>query len=274
MKREILDIATINNGDEVNYVNNQLEKAKKWFINYYSNEDVSKKFKKNESIKKLIDGIQRVSIVVNLRPTGSIVDNAWGWIYTNNLYTIYINYYNFHNRTINASIYDTVVHEMAHLIDFQLRYMGETPSYMEMPILPSDVRFDEYIVSREEDYARIHRLRNLLLIHPFESYNRIGEELIKLSNSGVMYLTDFEIRLSNDNKKLIFTHKYKLRNLTIANIAGIIGNLVINNYLATDIGYLFAKYAEVKNGDIEVNLEKISTVNRMFVKIDKFNNNA
>jgi hypothetical protein len=259
--------------DIIDYVNIQLKKSIEWFVSYYSNTEVHKKFKNKSNTINLINGIKKIKVVVNLTPTGAGVDDAWGWIYTNNLYTIYINFYNFFNGRIDSSIYDTVVHEMGHLIDFQLRFLGETPSYMEQSLIRPISKVDSYIVSREEDYARVQRLRQLLNLHPFETYTNITESLMKLVSAGSIYISDIKITASVDKRKLKFSFVKQIPSLSLSNIAGIFGNLVINEYLATDIGYMFAKYALVNNGAIEVDIEKIAKINTKFVNVGGFTDN-
>lgn len=253
----------------VDYTDEQLKKSLDWFIQYYSDTEVHKKFKNKSNPVNLITGLKKIKVIVNVKPSGSEVDEAWGWIYTNNLYAIYINFYNFFNGRIDASVYETIVHEMGHLVDFQLRSLRESPSYMEGSVLRPKSRVDDYIISREEDYARIQRLRNLLHLHPFEDHTGIGDSLMKLVVDGKMYIPHLAINVSNDKKKLIFSISKKIPTLTMSNLAGVLGSLVINDYLATDIGYLFAKYAKVSNGKIEVDLVKIATINRKFVNTGK-----
>lgn len=253
----------------VDYTDEQLKKSLDWFIQYYSDTEVHKKFKNKSNPVNLITGLKKIKVIVNVKPSGSEVDEAWGWIYTNNLYAIYINFYNFFNGRIDASVYETIVHEMGHLVDFQLRSLRESPSYMEGSVLSPKSRVDDYIISREEDYARIQRLRNLLHLHPFEDHTGIGDSLMKLVVDGKMYIPHLAINVSNDKKKLIFSISKKIPTLTMSNLAGVLGSLVMNDYLATDIGYLFAKYAKVSNGKIEVDLVKIATINRKFVNTGK-----
>jgi hypothetical protein len=152
------------------------------------------------------------------------------------------------------------------LVDFQLRALGEKPSYMEESVLIPKGRVDEYIISREEDYARIQRLRNLLDIHPFETHEGIGDAIMELVNDGKMYVPHLSISLSSNKKKLVFGFIKKIPKLGISDLAGIMGGLIVNEYMATDIGYLFAKYGSVSSGKIEVDLEKISKINSKFVK--------
>jgi len=249
----------------VEYVNEQLKKSTEWFTEYYSNPEVHKKFRNKSNPVHLINGLKRVKVVVNTKPSGSEVDEAWGWIYTNNLYTIYINFYNFFNGRIDASVYETIVHEMGHLVDFQLRSLGERPSYMEPSIITPTRGTDDYLISREEDYARVQRLRQLLNIHPFETHEGISDSIMKLVNSGKMYIPELTISTSPDKKKLIFSYIKRIPKQTMARLAGIFGNLIVNEYLATDIGYMFAKYGDVSNGKIEVDIEKIAKINSKFV---------
>jgi hypothetical protein len=255
-----------NEKDFLSYIDIELKNTIEWFCEYYKKEDVISKFINKDNPKNLVDNIKKISVVSFFRPQGTSADRAWGYIYTNNLYTVYLNVYNFFNGRINASIVDTIIHEVGHLIDFQLRRLGERPSYLEPSILRS-IPSDDYIISREEDYARIQRLRVLLDLSPLADVSEISDSLKKLVESKKMILEEFNIDLI-DIKMVVYLNK-PIRILTLRELSSIFGNLIINDYLATDIGYLFAKYSKVEDGKIVVDLEKISKINKLFVNNDK-----
>jgi hypothetical protein len=255
----------------IEFNNSELEKCVEWFSSYYTSDDVRKKFKNQNNIKKLIDEISKVKIKVNLGPQGSEIDDAWGAIYTNDLYTIHINFYNFFNGKINSSVYDTIVHEMGHIVDFQLRSFRETPSFFEMPTLRPLSDSDMYIVSREEDYARVQRLRHLLSLSAFAELDELVEGLKKLVESNKMSIPNFKINFSGDKTKMIVEHSQQLKVLPLNHISWLLGNIIINDYLASDLGYLFAKYSKVNKGKIEVDLVKIVRINKLFVNKGKNN---
>ncbi len=252
--------------DFITYIDSELKNAIKWFSDYYKKEDVISKFRNKDNANILIDNLKEIQVISFFRPQGSSADRAWGYIYTNNLYTVYLNVYNFFNGRINASITDTIVHEIGHLIDFQLRKLKETPSYLEPSILRS-VPSDDYIISREEDYARIQRLRILLDLSALADVSEISNSLKKLVESDKMILEEFTIDLIGD--KMLVYLKQSIRVLTLRELSSVFGNLVINGFLTTDIGYLFAKYSKVESGKIIVDLEKISKINKLFVNNDK-----
>jgi hypothetical protein len=255
----------------IEFNNSELKRCVEWFSSYYTSDEVKKKFKNPDNIKRLIEEISKVKIKVNVSPQGGEIDDAWGAIYTNDLYTIHINFYNFFNGKINSSVYDTIVHEMGHIVDFQLRAFRENPSFMEPSSLRPISQSDMYIVSREEDYARVQRLRNLLFLSPFAEKDELVEGLKKLIDSNKMSIPNFEIEFSSDNTKMIVKHKQELKVLPLGHISWILGNIIINDYLASDLGYLFAKYSKVNNGKIEIDLTKIVRINKLFVNKGKNN---
>jgi hypothetical protein len=246
-------------------LNNQLETIKEYFIKYYSNPSILPKFKNRNNISRLIEQIKVVKLVLFYESNNTNVSDAWGYIYTNNLSTIFLNLYNFFNGNINASVYDTIVHELAHIIDFTLRRFGETPTYFESPELTDNIRNVEYITNKEEDYARVHRLRKLLNLPPFSTYTDIADSLSDYIKNNKISIWNHKLNVSQDKKYLYIKSDGPIRTLSIAELSQFFGNLVINEYLATDIGYLFAKYAKVEDGIIKINIVKIDKINSKFV---------
>ena len=256
----------------VKYTNKLLEDCINYYTQYYRNEDVAIKFKNRSNVEKLITEIQKVKNKIHVKPQGSEIDDAWGCIYTNDLYTIHLNFYNFFNGKVNASIYDTIVHEMGHIIDFQLRSMGERPSYMEGSVLRPINETDEYIVSREEDYARVQRLRNLLWLSPLADETELKTGLEELIRKGSFVFPNLSVEFSSDGTKMMLKASGNIRNLDLSHLSWVLGNLTVNGYLASDLGYLFAKYSQVINGVIHVDLTKIVKINKFFV--DKGGSNS
>lgn len=249
------------------YIDFILKNCVRYYTEYYRKEGIEKKFKNVANIEILIENIKRVKILTYLEPIGQPVDTSWGYIYTNDLYTIHINVYNFFNDTINANIYDTVVHEMAHLIDFMLRSLNETPSYMEEGYLNAISKSDMYIISREEDYARIQRLRNILGLTGFDIYQDLTDKLDELIKVNKISVMGYKFEISQDRKSMDLILNKNVGNLKLVQISSVLGHIEIGNYLATDIGYLFAKYARVVNGRIKIDLIKINNINNKFVDI-------
>jgi len=247
------------------YINTELVNTINKYSEYYSNEDVLGKFRNKNNSNTLIDNLKRIKVISYFTPQGNSADRAWGYIYTNNLYTVFLNVYNFFNGRINASITDTIIHEIGHLIDFQLRRLGENPSYMENSLVNPTFN-DEYIISREEDYARVQRLRFVLELSPLATIEEVIEKLSNIASSNRLKVDELKITFSDKYMILSFTRP--IRNLTLSELSSVLGQTVIDNYLASDIGYLFAKYAFVKDGKIYVDLEKITKINKLFVNND------
>lgn len=248
----------------INHTDDLLDKCKTYYETYYQREDVKTKFLNKSNADRLISEIKKVKNRVNLKPQGSEIDDAWGCIFTNDLYTIHINYYNFFNGKVDASIYDTIVHEMGHIIDFQLRRMNERPSYMEVGFLKPKTESDKYIINREEDYARVQRLRNLLSLNPFATEQEISEGIKVLIKENKFSIPNLTVEFSQNYEKMLLKGSNPIKNLELNQLSWVLGNLVVNGVLSSDLGYLFAKYGQVVNGIIEVDLSKISKINKLF----------
>jgi hypothetical protein len=249
----------------VDYVNSELLTIINDYIQYYLQKDVLSKFKNKNNSNILIENIKKIKVVCFFNPQGNSADRAWGYIYTNDLYTVYLNIYNFFNGRVNASMKDTIIHEVGHLIDFQLRRLGEIPSYMENSVTKPNIN-DEYIISKEEDYARVQRLRFTLSLSPLATLEELIEKLNNLVINKKIVVD--ELTISFSDKYMILSFTRPIRNLNLSELSTVLGQTVIDNYLASDIGYLFAKYAFVKDGKIHIDLEKITKINKLFVNND------
>jgi hypothetical protein len=264
-KSYLNDSSEENKNKIIDKINKDLKKCVDYFAEYYKNPDNLRKFKNQKNIDTLIQEINKVKVITYFKKYNSDLDTSWGYIYTNDLYTIHINYFNFFNKKINASIYDTILHEMGHLIDFMLRSLKEAPSFFEFGHMRAKTNTDKYIISREEDYARIQRLRNIFKLNPIGTYQEIADILNEYIKSKRIELGNLELEISPDKKNIIVKTNVNLSKLELTDLAYVFGNIVIDNYLATDIGYLFAKYAKVENNNILVDLVKINNINNKFV---------
>jgi hypothetical protein len=253
----------LNENEIQNYISIELKKIIDWYCSYYNKEDVISKFRNKKNSIILINNIKNIKVVSYFKPSGNTTDRSWGYIYTNNLFTVFLNVYNFFNGRISASISDTIIHEIGHLIDFQLRSLNEVSSHFEPSVL-NNLPKDEYIVSREEDYARIQRLRMLLNLSPLADINELGKNLNILINNKSIILESFNLEYI-ENKLIVSIPNQQIRILSLSELSSVFGSIVINGYLSSDIGYLFAKYSKVVNSRIEVDLDKIVKINKLFV---------
>jgi hypothetical protein len=247
------------------YINSELNATIDRYSKYYSNNDVLSKFRNKNNSSILIENLKKIKVISYFTPQGNSADRAWGYIYTNNLYTVFLNVYNFFNGRLNASITDTIIHEIGHLIDFQLRRLGEIPSYMENSIINPSIN-DEYTISREEDYARVQRLRFTLELSPLATIEELKQKLSNLVTSNRIQID--ELKIDFIDQYMVLSYIKPIRNLTLSELSSVLGQTVIDNYLASDIGYLFAKYSFVKEGKIYIDLDKISKINKLFVNND------
>lgn len=263
-----------NNNEEsksliINEVNNDLINCINYYIDFYKDPQSVSKFRNKINVDRLINEIKKIKVTTYLKNDNPNLNDSWGYVFSNDLYNIYINYFNFFNGRVNANIYDTILHEMGHLIDFILRKLGETPSYMEPSLLRPQSEPDLYIISREEDYARIQRLRNIFELNPIGTYDEIADKINLFILNKRISIANLEMKISLDKRKLNIILTKNFDTLSLGNISYILGNLVIDNYLATDIGYLFAKYGKLVNQNIiEINLVKINNINNTFVNDD------
>lgn len=247
-------------------ITNESEKAKNHFSNHFSKQETTNKFKNKNNIEK----IKKYIPTIRYKPYYK-KDRTKGYVQDNNSNVINLNIYNMfnikgNNVTVKGnSLYNTIIHEMSHLIDFKLRKLGEITIQSTTGFYRPTSGDDGYVENDYETYARIQRMREVLKLSPNANGSQIKNKILELIKSKKMILPN---NIKTDQLKssvnLAFSH--------INNSKGALHTLwtfytpmKINGVQHHDIAALFAKFSFRTNIGgkkyIILDIEKISKVN-------------
>ena len=161
-----------------------------------------------------------------------------------------------------SMLYDTILHEMAHLIDFKMQELGEkTITNSTGYYNTSNDGKDSYVQSDVETFARVQRLREILGLNPNANGTDIQQKLIEFIKSRKLTFPNVKINIINSPTGLLFTPIERSKgNLT--ELWRFYSPLSINGTNVPDISALFGKYSSFKEGGaVYLNLDIIGNVN-------------
>ena len=161
-----------------------------------------------------------------------------------------------------SMLYDTILHEMAHLIDFKMQELGEkTITNSTGYYNTSNDGKDSYVQSDVETFARVQRLREILGLNPNANGTDIQQKLIEFIKSRKLTFPNVKINIVNSPTGLLFTPIERSKgNLT--ELWRFYSPLSINGTNVPDISALFGKYSSFKEGGaVYLNLNIIGNVN-------------
>lgn len=201
-------------------VQENLSKAKNHFLKYFSDPEVVKKIKsissdikeekvekKLNSLKFFIEGIEaKVVIKKNIFTNSS---SAWGSVSAMETDLINLNIFNFWKEGNDAKIYETILHEMSHCIDFFFRKEGIRTETVQKMF--SD---ETYTQSTMEQYARLQNVRKDLGLSPIAREEEVLKKILDLFKEGKIKIKDNPVVESNpsegeDGTSIVFTLKRK-----------------------------------------------------------------
>ena len=102
------------------------DRVKKYYAYFYSKPDTIAKFNKTANVKKIKEYIPKIKYKLINEKT-----RQYGFVNRDKPYVLNLNIYNLFTRSNNTIqpkgtvLYDTILHEIGHLIDFQLQRLGE-----------------------------------------------------------------------------------------------------------------------------------------------------
>jgi len=233
-------------------------KVKQYYQQHYSKPETVAKFTKRsniDQIKKYIPTIKFRVLSENGGRLGFVKKTEPGVINLN-LNSLLI----FGGNDVKQKgtlLYDRILHEMGHLIDFKMQDLGERTISSSSGYYNATDGKDNYVDSDVETFARIQRLREVLGLNPSAD----GNELIDFIKSKKLVFPNVKISNVNSPTGLSFT--------TIETTKGRLSELWkfyspirINGADVPDISALFGKFSSYRNdGSIFLNLDLIGKVN-------------
>lgn len=259
-------------------ITNDSKKVKDYYQKHYSKPETVAKFKNKNNVNEVKKYIP--SIKYKLFPNSE--KNSLGFVLKNvpgiiNLNVDKLFVKNGNNVSANGSLlYDTILHEMAHLIDFKMQELGEktiTASTGYYNANTGDGKKDDYVQSDVETFARVQRLREVLGLNPISDANDIKQKLIEFIKSKKLIFPNVKILNVNSPTGLMFTTTEKSKgNLT--ELWRFYSPMTINGSKVPDIGALFAKFSSFREGgSVFLNLDVIGKVNVTTVSVPSTNSN-
>jgi len=246
-----------------NHIVSNGNKCKDYYINHFSKPETVNKFTNKNNILKIKEFIPNIKYKPFFEKS-----NKNGFVNQNNLNIINLNLNNLFTKSDDGVIspkgtllYDTILHEMGHLIDFKLQSLGEqTIASSSAYYKPTDNK-DTYVQSDVETYARIQRLREVLGLNPNAGGEEIKNKIVEFIKSKKIQFPNIRI-MGNDNNPgvLLFTENNRTKGV-LTELWRFYSSLKINNTFVPDISALFAKYSKIKNSVVILDLNLLGNVN-------------
>jgi hypothetical protein len=245
-----------------NHIVSNGNKCKDYYINHFSKPETVNKFTNKNNILKIKEFIPNIKYKPFFEK-----GNKNGFVNQNNLNIINLNLNNLFTNSRGVIspkgtlLYDTILHEMGHLIDFKLQSLGEqTIASSSAYYKPTDNK-DTYVQSDVETYARIQRLREVLGLNPNAGGEEIKNKIVEFIKSKKIQFPNIRI-MGNDNNPgvLFFTEKNRTKGV-LTELWRFYSSLKINNTFVPDISALFAKYSKIKNSVVILDLNLLGNVN-------------
>jgi hypothetical protein len=237
-------------------------KVKQYYQQHYSKPQTVDKFNKRsniDQIKKYIPTIKFRLISDNNGRLGFVKKTEPGVINLN-LNSLVI----FGGNDVKQKgtlLYDTILHEMGHLIDFKMQDLGERTISSSSGYYNATGGKDDYVESDVETFARIQRLREVLGLNPNAKGDEIKRKLIDFIKSKKLVFPNVKISNVNSPTGLLFRPIERTKG-RLTELWKFYSPIKINGTSVPDISALFGKFSSYRNdGSIFLNLDIIGKVN-------------
>ena len=235
-------------------------KVKQHFLSLYSNPDTIAKFSKRSNV----DAVKRFIPTITYK-VFSEKGSRNGFVKTNDYDVINLNILNLFSEKNGkivqngTKLYDTILHEMAHSIDFKMKDLGEKTISTSIGYYDVSGDKDDYVSSDLETFARVQRMREIFGLGPMDKGNQIKDKIVEFIRSKRFVFPNVKIAESNDPVGLIFIPPTKKGKLT--QLWGFYDPIQIDGKKNSDLSALFAKFSVAKDGKVFLNLDTIGKVN-------------
>lgn len=236
------------------------KKVKNYYLNLYSDPKTIAKF----SNKANVDAVKRFIPTISFK-VFSEKGSRNGYVKTNDYDVINLNILNLFSAKDGkivqngTKLYDTILHEMAHSIDFKMKDLGEKTISTSIGYYDVSGDKDEYVSSDLETFARVQRMREIFGLGPMDKGSQIKNKIVEFIRSKRFVFPNVKIAESNDPVGLIFVPPTKKGKLT--QLWGFYDPIQIDGKKNSDLSALFAKFSVAKDGKVFLNLDTIGKVN-------------
>lgn len=236
------------------------KKVKNYYLNLYSDPKTIAKF----SNRANVDAVKRFIPTISFK-VFSEKGSRNGYVKTNDYDVINLNILNLFSAKDGkivqngTKLYDTILHEMAHSIDFKMKDLGEKTISTSIGYYDVSGDKDEYVSSDLETFARVQRMREIFGLGPMDKGSQIKNKIVEFIRSKRFVFPNVKIAESNDPVGLIFVPPTKKGKLT--QLWGFYDPIQIDGKKNSDLSALFAKFSVAKDGKVFLNLDTIGKVN-------------
>lgn len=239
------------------------KKVKQYYQEHYSKPETVSKFKNKNNINE----VKKFITTIGYKPF-SEKSGKNGFVNQTNPNVINLNINNLFSKQGNTIVvkgsllYDTILHEMAHLIDFKMQKLGEKTIASSSGYYDASAgNQDSYVQSDTETFARVQRLREALGLNPNANGNDIKQKLIEFIKSKKLTFPNVKISNVKSPTGLMFIPLQTSKG-ALSELWKFYSSMKINGTSVPDISALFGKYSSYQtNGSVVLNLDIIGKVN-------------
>jgi hypothetical protein len=244
-----------------NLIKTEGNKVKEYYKSHYSKPETIAKFKNKKNINEIKNFIPNIKFKIIPK------SDKLGWVNKQNpnIINLALNkLFQKNGNQISAKgsiLYDTILHEMGHLIDFKLESLGEKSHSNSTGYYNAQDGKDNYVQSEEETYTRVQRLREILGLNPNDDGLKIREKLIQFFKQKKLSFPDVKIYKVENPVGLKFIPDYTSKG-ALTQLWKFYSPIKLGGTPQPDISALFAKYSSIlSDKSVFLNLDLLGEVN-------------
>lgn len=238
----------------------QIRKVVQEYKSWFSNPATQKKFKPNElrivksNLGSYLDKITNINLTFNPPRPGVIA-----WVNSKKSNTINLTIPMIHNtqKYIGPSLYETIKHEIGHLIDYFFKANGIRTYYDTVDTDTQQDYEDNYAINDKDQYTRLNVFRTYVGAGPNDHPSVLLKKFLTKVDEGVITSKKWNFKgvTSSQNTKKNSNDVTKQINKFLSN------TIIYNGKFSLNIEQLFATFASMKGTDIYVNFDLIANLN-------------
>ena len=253
-----------------------LDKVKQYYLKYYSDKKNISKFKYDDNV----DIVKQFIPTIDYKTYREKDDRA-GFVNETFPRIMYLNvYYLFDMGKWDLipkieDLYDTIFHEVAHLIDYRLQSIKEKTITSTYNIYNVKDDVDDYIEDDMETYARVQTLRLKFGISPKANGTQIKHKILAAIKEGKIIFPDVKVKSKGNILQFIkdgFIGQARNNFPSTKDLKALdsfYASMVFNGTYNSSLSKLFAKFSKIDNNSVFLDLGRIGMVNISVVDATK-----
>lgn len=257
--RRIINEENSDKNNLINKIKGEKQRIINYYTNLYKNPNTLRKFKNKSNAQKIISYLSTIKIKLFYNKEQSPNPKSFGWVNREEPGIVKLNTYLLNTSDIS---YNTILHEIGHLIDFKLQDLREDSITTNTEgFYNSENKQDSYVGSETETIARVQRLREMLNLGPLDSKEIFSKKIIYAIETKKITFGNLHVQKDKNGRYLVLS-KRKTDKGILSDLWKLYSeNFKINNNPQPDIAALFANNSIIKNGKIYLDLFKIANLN-------------